>query len=61
MNDDDDENGAHGRHQEHDVEPPVVEIELKISEHLSDDRPVLQRHVHPHEQHHRHEVHAHDL
>ena len=61
MDDDDDENGADSRHQEHDVEPPMVEIELQVPEYFRDYGPVLEGHVHPHEQDHGHEVHAHDL
>ena len=40
---------------------PVIEVELKISEDLCDYCPVLWWHVHPHQDHHGHKVHAHDL
>ena len=40
---------------------PVIEIKLKIPQDLSDNGPVLLRHVHPHQHHHGHEVHPHDL
>ena len=35
VNDDDDGNGADGRHQEHDVEPTMVKIELKLAQNFS--------------------------
>ena len=40
---------------------PVIEVELKISKDLCDYCPVLWWHVHPHQDHHGHKVHAHDL
>ena len=40
---------------------PVIEIKLKIPQDLSDNGPVLLWHVHPHQDHHGHEVHPHDL
>ena len=51
-----DGHGAGGRHQEHHVKPPMVEVELEVAQHLGDDGSVLLGHVHPHQDHHRHEV-----
>ena len=39
----------------------MVEIKLEISKDRGDDGSVLRRHVHPHQNHHGHEVHPHDL
>lgn len=61
MNDDNDGDGADGCHQEHDIEPPMVEVELEVTQDFGDDGAILHGHVHPHEQHHRDEVHTHDL
>lgn len=44
--------------QEDDVEPAVVEGELQVAQHLADDLPVLERHVHAHQQHARNKVHS---
>ena len=51
-----DGHGAGGRHQEHHVKPAVVEVELEVTQDLGHDGPVLLRHVHPHQDNHRHEV-----
>ena len=53
--------GGGSRDEEGDVKPAVIEVELQVAEHGGDDGPVLGRHVHPHQDHHRGEVHAHDL
>jgi hypothetical protein len=56
-----DDNCADSSHQEHDIEPPVVEVKLQLAEDFSNDGTVLYWHVHPHKQDHRHKVHSHDL
>ena len=43
VNDDDDGNGADGRHQEHDVEPTMVKIELKLAQNFSYNCPNKKR------------------
>ena len=53
--------GEGGGHKEHQVEPPVVEVELEVPEDGGDDGAVLARHVHPHQDDHGGEVHPHDL
>lgn len=53
--------GGDGGQEEDQVEPSVIEVELQVSKHLCDDRAILLRHVHPHQDNRGQEVHAHDL
>ena len=48
VNEDDDEDGADGRDQKHNVEPAMVKIELQVAQDFGDDGSVLLRHVHTH-------------
>ncbi len=43
VDDDDDGDGADGRHEEHDVEPSMVKVELKLAQHFRDDSAVLEK------------------
>lgn len=39
------------------IKPAMVEVELQLSQDLSDDGAVLQRHAHAHQQHRGHKIH----
>lgn len=55
------EDAGESADQEDDVKPAVVEVKLQFSQYLSHYSAVLQRHAHPHQEHRRHKIHAHDL
>lgn len=55
------EDTAHGAHQEDDIKPPVIEVELQIPKNLRQYGAVFRGHVHP-QQHNRGEkVGAHNV
>lgn len=43
------------------IEPPMVEVKVKSTQHFGDYDPIFCRHIHAHQQHGRAKVHAHYL
>ena len=54
----DEDDAGESADQEDDVAPAVVEAELEVPPDVRYDTPVVERHVHAHQHHGGHEVHA---
>lgn len=51
------EDAGQSTNKEDYIKPAMVEVELQLSQDLSDDGTVLQGHAHSHEQHRGHKIH----
>jgi hypothetical protein len=52
------DDGKYGSRQKHEIKPPMKERKRQVTKHLCNDKTILRRHIHAHQQNGTDEVHA---